>query len=329
MHRPSTPSWRGSRPASRRSDTAPMYGCGHSERVVGKAVAGRSDVAVLTKVGLRWDVDEGAFFFDTTHPSTGAPQRIMRNLRPERVKEEVERSRERLQRDFIEVVQCHWPDPSTPVEETMSALADLVDAGIIGAIELMDVPLLERAPLWQPEGFGWPATSRATRCSTATSSRPSFPGAARMVWAPSPIRPSDRACSPERSPRNAPLPKETVGPRIPSFRKRLAGPSRRQISRPRSSLGRMTARWPSWRFRGVCINRGSRRYWRGLEAPRRLSRTPELPISRCQNPKSTTSRICLWGWENSDAASVGVAVQDSGAVKQYGRAVDASLHIRC
>lgn len=128
-------------------DTAPMYGCGHSERVVGRAVAGRSDVAVLTKVGLRWDVDEGAFFFDTTHPSTGAPQRIMRNLRPERVKEEVERSRERLQRDFIEVVQCHWPDPSTPVEETMSALADLVDAGIIGAVGVsnFDVPLLERA----------------------------------------------------------------------------------------------------------------------------------------------------------------------------------------
>ncbi|HCH64563.1 MAG: aldo/keto reductase [Deltaproteobacteria bacterium] len=128
-------------------DTAPMYGCGHSERVVGRALAGRSDVAVLTKVGLRWDVDEGAFFFDTQHPSTGSPQRIMRNLRPERVKEEVERSRERLQRDFIELVQCHWPDPSTPVEETMSALADLVHAGIIGAVGVsnFDVPLLERA----------------------------------------------------------------------------------------------------------------------------------------------------------------------------------------
>ena len=52
-------------------DTAPMCGCGHSERVVGRAVAGRSDVAVLTKVGLQWDVDEGAFFFVTPREHGG------------------------------------------------------------------------------------------------------------------------------------------------------------------------------------------------------------------------------------------------------------------
>ena len=128
-------------------DTAPMYGCGHSERVVGRAVGGRADVSVLTKIGLRWDLDEGAFFFETEHPRTGAPMRIMRNLRPERILEEVDQSRERLQRDVIDLVQCHWPDPSTPVEETMSALADLVEAGTVRAVGVsnFDVPLLERA----------------------------------------------------------------------------------------------------------------------------------------------------------------------------------------
>jgi len=128
-------------------DTAPMYGCGHSERVVGRAVAQRPDAKVLTKVGLRWDADDGAFFFNTKHPDTGAPMKVMRNLRPESVVFEVARSCERLGRDTLDLVQCHWPDPSTPVEETMSALADLVDQGTVKAVGVsnFDVPLLERA----------------------------------------------------------------------------------------------------------------------------------------------------------------------------------------
>jgi len=128
-------------------DTAPMYGCGHSERVVGRALAAHPDAAVLTKVGLRWDSDEGAFFFPSEHPVTGAPMRVMRNLRPESIRLEVARSCERLGRDVLDLVQCHWPDPSTPVEETMSALADLVDAGTVRAVGVsnFDVPLLERA----------------------------------------------------------------------------------------------------------------------------------------------------------------------------------------
>lgn len=128
-------------------DTAPMYGCGHSERVVGRAVAGRADVQLLTKVGLRWDDPRGDHFFDTTHPETGAPLRVMRNLRPDSVLEEVQRSCERLGRDTLDLVQCHWPDATTPIEETMSALADLVDAGTVNAVGVsnFDVPLLKRA----------------------------------------------------------------------------------------------------------------------------------------------------------------------------------------
>lgn len=128
-------------------DTAPMYGCGHSERVVGRALAAHPGAQVLTKVGLRWDRPEGAFFFSTQHPRTGAPLSVMRNLRPESILEEVERSCERLGRDVLDVVQCHWPDPSTPVEESMAALADLVDAGTVKTVGVsnFDVPLLIRA----------------------------------------------------------------------------------------------------------------------------------------------------------------------------------------
>ena len=129
-------------------DTAPIYGCGHSEDVVGQAVRGRRDeVQLLTKVGLRWDDPRGAHFFDTTHPGTGKPVSVMRNLRPDSIKLEVERSCERMGVDCLDLVQCHWPDPSTPVEESVGALADLVDAGVVKAIGVsnFDVPLLERA----------------------------------------------------------------------------------------------------------------------------------------------------------------------------------------
>lgn len=129
-------------------DTAPIYGCGHSERVVGAAVRDRRhEVLLMTKVGLRWDDPRGAHFFDTTHSGTGEPVSVMRNLRPDSIKREVEQSCERLGVDTLDLVQCHWPDPSTPVEESMSALADLVDAGTVGAIGVsnFDVALLTRA----------------------------------------------------------------------------------------------------------------------------------------------------------------------------------------
>lgn len=128
-------------------DTAPMYGCGHSERVVGRALAGRRDeVVLMTKVGLRWDDRRGAHFFDTTGPS-GEPLQVYRNLRPDSVKLEVERSLERLQVDHIDLIQCHWPDPSTPVEETMGALKELVAAGKVRAVGVsnFDAALLERS----------------------------------------------------------------------------------------------------------------------------------------------------------------------------------------
>jgi methylglyoxal reductase len=115
-------------------DTAPVYGFGHSEIVVGRAIRGiRDQVQVLTKVGLRWDTDTGAHFFDTTS-AAGKAYRIYRNLRPDSVRAEVDASLDRMGIEHIDLVQCHWPDPSTPIPETMGALADLVAAGKIGAV---------------------------------------------------------------------------------------------------------------------------------------------------------------------------------------------------
>lgn len=128
-------------------DTAPIYGLGRSELVVGRAIAGRRDeVRVLTKVGLRWDCEDGDLFFSSKRED-GSPLAVYRNSRPESVKLEVERSLLRLGVEHIDLVQVHWPDPTTPVADTMGALAELRAAGKIGAIGVSnyDVDLLEQA----------------------------------------------------------------------------------------------------------------------------------------------------------------------------------------
>ena len=115
-------------------DTAPVYGFGHSEEIVGRGIRGiRDRVQVMTKVGLRWDTEEGDHFFDTEDPS-GKAWRITRNLRPASIRWEVEQSLRRLNVDHIDLIQCHWPDPSTPIAESMGALAQLVHEGKVGAV---------------------------------------------------------------------------------------------------------------------------------------------------------------------------------------------------
>ncbi|MFZ0422017.1 MAG: aldo/keto reductase [Xanthobacteraceae bacterium] len=101
-------------------DTAPVYGFGRSEEIVGKALAdgGRRSRAVLaTKVALDWK-DEKPF----------------RNGRRGRIMKEIDDSLRRLRTDAIDLYQVHWPDPSTPIEETAGAMADLLKAGKIRAI---------------------------------------------------------------------------------------------------------------------------------------------------------------------------------------------------
>ncbi|MCD1649328.1 aldo/keto reductase [Marinobacter adhaerens] len=102
-------------------DTAPVYGFGRSEEIVGKALAdGRRDqVALATKVALNWNDDHDKVWRDST---------------ASRIEREVENSLKRLQTDRIDIYQVHWPDPKTPMEETARALEKLYQAGKIRAI---------------------------------------------------------------------------------------------------------------------------------------------------------------------------------------------------
>lgn len=112
-------------------DTAPVYGFGHSEDVVGKAIRGRSGIKVLTKCGLHWTGPEGAFFFDTDDGRGGKAhvRRWSGNI-----ERECEQSLRRLGVDAIDVLQLHWPEPGIPPEAVMDQMNRLLDAGKIKAI---------------------------------------------------------------------------------------------------------------------------------------------------------------------------------------------------
>ncbi len=111
-------------------DTAPAYGRGVSERLVGRAVADRRDRVVLaTKCGLRWDRREGEFLVAQTDGTE-----MWKYLHPDSVREEVDGSLQRLGTDHIDLYQTHWQEPTTRIEDTMAALLDLRDAGKIRAI---------------------------------------------------------------------------------------------------------------------------------------------------------------------------------------------------
>jgi aryl-alcohol dehydrogenase-like predicted oxidoreductase len=110
-------------------DTAPIYGFGHSERVVGAAIAGRRDeVVVMTKAGLRWDDDRGELFFEYTDDH-GRARKVFRNSRPDSIRHEAMQSLARLGVDHLDLLQVHWPDATTPIADTMGVLAELRDEG--------------------------------------------------------------------------------------------------------------------------------------------------------------------------------------------------------
>ena len=101
-------------------DTAPVYGFGRAEELVGQALAPqgrRSRAVIATKVGIEW-----------------INGRIYRNSSPARIRSEVEASLRRLRTDYIDLYQVHWPDPSVPIEETALAMAKLLQEGKIRAI---------------------------------------------------------------------------------------------------------------------------------------------------------------------------------------------------
>jgi len=114
-------------------DTAAVYGYGHSESLVGQAVRGKRDkVQLFTKYGLRWDSEEGLFHFEWTD-SSGQTRRIYHNARKDSVLYECDESLKRLGTDYIDLYQCHWPDESTPIDETMEAIDKLLKEGKIRA----------------------------------------------------------------------------------------------------------------------------------------------------------------------------------------------------
>ena len=101
-------------------DTAPIYGFGLSEEIVGEAVSQsgmRDELIIATKVGLEWE--RGGIF---------------RNSLPERIHKEIDDSLRRLRTDRIDLYQIHWPDPLAPVEETAQAMAELIESGKIRAV---------------------------------------------------------------------------------------------------------------------------------------------------------------------------------------------------
>jgi aryl-alcohol dehydrogenase-like predicted oxidoreductase len=111
-------------------DTAEVYGQGVSEQIVGRAVAGRDDVLLFTKVAP----DEGS------------------GLRPEQIRTAIDGSLRRLGRDHVDLYQVHWADDDVPVEETWGAMAELVEAGKVRHIGVSNFgrELIERCQAVHP-----------------------------------------------------------------------------------------------------------------------------------------------------------------------------------
>jgi aryl-alcohol dehydrogenase-like predicted oxidoreductase len=113
-------------------DTAPFYGWGRAEELVGRAIAGRRDeVRILTKCG-------------TVRRPDG---RAGEDASPAAVRAGLQDSLRRLGTDYVDVLQVHDPDPATPVEETWTAIADLVTEGLVraGGLSNHPVELMRRA----------------------------------------------------------------------------------------------------------------------------------------------------------------------------------------
>jgi aryl-alcohol dehydrogenase-like predicted oxidoreductase len=111
-------------------DTAPVYGQGLSEEIVGEAIKGipRDKIQILTKYGMRWDTDKGEYFF-STKDSFGKEIKFHKYAAKESVMLECENSLKRLGTDYIDLYQIHWHDSTTPIEETMEAVSKLIEQG--------------------------------------------------------------------------------------------------------------------------------------------------------------------------------------------------------
>jgi aryl-alcohol dehydrogenase-like predicted oxidoreductase len=118
-------------------DTAPAYGFGHGEEVVGRAIRGRRDkVVIATKCGLSWNTTKGSLFFvsDEKGRNDAGQYRIHKSLDPDLVRADLEAGLRRLGTDYVDLYLTHWQDVTTAIEDTMALLLDLKRKGKIRAI---------------------------------------------------------------------------------------------------------------------------------------------------------------------------------------------------
>jgi len=111
-------------------DTAPVYGQGLSEEIVGEAIKDipRDKVQILTKYGMRWDLSKGELAMHSKD-NAGNDIDIYKYAGKESVIKECEDSLKRLGTDYIDLYQIHWHDNTTPIEETMGAVSELIKQG--------------------------------------------------------------------------------------------------------------------------------------------------------------------------------------------------------
>jgi len=119
-------------------DTAPIYGHGHSEKVVGKAIKGiRDSLIIATKCGRVWE---------------GNSREIGKSLRADSIRKEVENSLQRLGIDHIDLYQIHWPQPDEEIEEGWATIAELIKEGKLrfGGVSNFNLQQLKRAQAIHP-----------------------------------------------------------------------------------------------------------------------------------------------------------------------------------
>lgn len=127
-------------------DTAPFYGFGLSEELIGEAIRekDRSKVQILTKFGLVWDGSnqgKGEYFFDASDNGKTIP--VYKLASKANIIKELEESLKRLGTDYIDLLQLHWPDATTPIDETMEALNTLIGQGKIRAAGVSNYDLAQ------------------------------------------------------------------------------------------------------------------------------------------------------------------------------------------
>lgn len=111
-------------------DTAPIYGQGDSEEIVAEAIEGisRDKVQIITKYGMRWDLAKGDFAMKSKN-NKGEDIDVYKYAGRESIIKECEDSLRRLKTDYIDLYQIHWPDSTTPIQESMEAVALLIKEG--------------------------------------------------------------------------------------------------------------------------------------------------------------------------------------------------------